>query len=162
MYSLQIESYLGSTFSRIYLYMDIKIDIIMNFKSSIWQLWMHLQTATHVTDGLTWCLPDVSSRTVRYCQNTHIASVHPHCTCQSVTQSLKTLRSWSFPVGSQSHSCESLVAFVKAASCWHLANNLHTLICSLWLYCTPPAREDLWLNYTSRHRSLSSIFVKPC
>lgn len=55
-----------------------------------------------------------------------------------------------------------LVAFVKATSCWHLANNLHTLISPYWLHYTPSAREDLWLNYTSRHISLPSILNKPC
>lgn len=51
--------------------------------------------------------------------------------------------------------------FVKATSCWHPASNLHTLISTYWLHYTHPAREDLWLNYTSRHISLSSILEKP-
>lgn len=55
-----------------------------------------------------------------------------------------------------------LVAFVKATSCWHLANNLHTLMSPYWLHYTPSAREDLWLHYTSRHISLPSILNKPC
>lgn len=55
-----------------------------------------------------------------------------------------------------------LVAFLKATSCWRLDNNLHTLISPYWLHYTPSAREDLWLNYTSRHISLPSILDKPC
>lgn len=120
------------------------------------------QTNLDGSDGWARCSLDVTGVNYTVQSGTvRILRKHPSTPTSPVSQ-------WHSPSELLDHSGLQQALKATAVNPWWLssrqpaANNLHTLIYSSWRYCTPTAREDLWLNYTSRDRSLLSILVKAC